>query len=295
MIQESGAEIDELTSSTWATAVAGRRLYPRIKRYVADAWKMIQMERDEWEFKAVEFSHLVNPRFKYTDASGPATAPFGTVFVGDESGFTFTVAVNLVDQGAWTDGDAVGQLEFITHSGDVAPVIGESFTGGAYSFVYTGRGSYDFGLYASDLNEIQWHTMVVATGNKAPAPLIIIPWDNWQESAFASISDSTTPPVYATQDPLGRVVFYAQTLETFRVQFVYNATPQELTNYTDVPDRMPAHYHEWISWEAVMMLATYDKNMSLYNHALKHAMLYRKRADKNLMPKVSWMGNPYYE
>ncbi len=41
VIQESAGEINELTPLTWSSPEAGRRVYPRIKRYVAQAWKTI--------------------------------------------------------------------------------------------------------------------------------------------------------------------------------------------------------------------------------------------------------------
>lgn len=295
VIQESGSELDELTSVTWSTAVAGRRQYPRIKRYVADAWKMIQIERDEWQFKATEQSALVLPRVKFLNGSATVDPTVGTIFVGDDSGFTFTVTEVLLDSGAWADGDAAGQLEFTVYSGGVPAILGETFsaTVGDAEFIYTGRGAYDFGLDIADLNEIQWPTMTIASGTNAPIPLIFIPWDSWEEQAFSFTSGAVSVPMYVTQDPLGRVVFYAQTLDSFRVFFVYNATPQILSDYTDVPDRIPAHYHEWIAWEALLYLASYDKNPNLYQHALKHATLYRKTADKNLMPKMSWAESKY--
>ena len=55
VLQESGKEMDDLTPSNWGTVGVGQRLYPRVKRYVAESWKKIQIELDEWEFKAKEF------------------------------------------------------------------------------------------------------------------------------------------------------------------------------------------------------------------------------------------------
>jgi hypothetical protein len=295
VIQESGSEIDELTSVTWSTAVAGRRQYPRIKRYVADAWKMIQMKRDEWEFKATEYTTTVNPRVKFMEGDAAIAPVVGAVFVGDDSGFTFTVSSILLDNGAWADGDAEGQFEFTVHSGAQAPILGETFTSGSNTFVYSGRGAYDFTLSATDLFEIQWPTMVVSTGNNIPIPAVFVPWNNWEETAFSYADGGQVAPVFVSQDPLGRVVFYAQTLDSFRIFFVYNATPQELSAYTDTPTDLPAHYHEWIAWEALKKLALYDKNMALYNHAEDTAKLFSRSAEKNLMPKISWAESPYNE
>jgi hypothetical protein len=134
---------------------------------------MIQMKRDEWEFKATEYTTTVNPRVKFMEGDAAIAPVVGAVFVGDDSGFTFTVSSILLDNGAWADGDAEGQFEFTVHSGAQAPILGETFTSGSNTFVYSGRGAYDFTLSATDLFEIQWPTMVVSTGNNIPIPAVV--------------------------------------------------------------------------------------------------------------------------
>ena len=66
VIEESGNELDHLTvvpeqgKVLW-TDTQGRRQYERIKMWVRDAWKDIQMERGQWEFQTAYFTGTVFP------------------------------------------------------------------------------------------------------------------------------------------------------------------------------------------------------------------------------------------
>src|SRR5688572_21791371 len=117
VINESASEADELTSGTWSSAEAGRRIYPRIKRNVAQAWKDIQMFRNEWEFMTKEFSEVVYPRIRIKDGLRAAGAPAaGAIFVGADSEFELTVR-NVYTTGSWTLGTAEGLIEFEDYDG----------------------------------------------------------------------------------------------------------------------------------------------------------------------------------
>lgn len=297
MIVESGLELNELDSTSWSSSEAGRRVYPRIKRYVQQAWKQLQMARNQWEFNTAQVSEVVYPRFKYEGGDGLAVPSSGDVFVGQESGFELTVRRVITDSGEWTDGDAVGQIEFgaYNHTNKIVP--GEVFVleGGTDSFVYLRTGSYNFGLDVANLAEIQWSTFVINVGNSAPIPGLFIPYANWMYEAYSYASGGISPPAYVSQDFEGNVVFLQQSYEPFRVSFIYAVQPQILTNYDDIPQRMPEAYHEWIAWEALKRLATYDKNPQLYAHAERNTQFFRNRAETNLMPFMSWAGSRFDE
>lgn len=298
VIQESASEIDELTLLTWSSAEAGRRLYPRIKRLVAEAWKMIQIERNEWEFKTTELSTVVYPRLKFQNGSRTAGAPpVGSVFIGQTSGFKLTVRQVLLKSGAWLDGDAEGQIEFDTFEGsqlvpaetfaEFTPILNDG------EFIYLEKGSYDFRQVDPLLREIHWTTMVAQRSNSTPIPVIYIPWENWMYEEASFTQGSITPPAYYSQDFEGNVVFYPQTLNQFRVTFVYDIAPQALILPTDVPSKIPAEYHEWIAWNALMNLAKFDKNPDLAAYARSMATPYKLRAERNLMPIPSWAQSRY--
>lgn len=293
VIEESGSELDQLTLLNWSSAEAGRKLYPRIKRLVAEAWKLMQMERNEWEFKQAQITTLVYPRIKFQDgdrAAGPP--PVGSVFVGQTSGFQFTLRQILDATGDWTLGTAAGQLEFELFEGNQL-VMGEVFeeltpipNDGV--FTYLEKGNYDFTTVDPELREIAWTTMVAYSPGSTPVPVVYMPWMNWtyQEASFTQ--GSITPPAYYSQDPFGRVVFYPQTLNTFNVTFYYTKGPQILTAPTDIPVKLQEEYHDWIAWNALANLAKYDKNADLYAYASNMAAQYKYRAERNLMPLISW-------
>lgn len=299
VIQESASELDELTSGTWDSAEAGRRIYPRIKRNVAQAWKEIQMRRPSWEFMASEFSAVIYPRLTIKDAARAAGTPsVGAVFEGDESGFQFTVR-DVLTTGDWDDGEIAGMLEFEDYEG-TRPIPGETFTEvspvvGDGTFTYVGKGNYDFLDVDPYLREIQWATFVANNVDSpvAMTPVRYVPWDNWAYKEYTFTTSALYVPNYVSQDFEGSVVFYPQTFTPFRINFIYKLAPQDLVEDDDVPSRLPEEYHEWIAWEALMNYAMFDKNPDLYAYANKHADFYMRRAERELMPLLSYRDNAF--
>lgn len=297
VIQESGNELNELTDANFATAEAGQRVYPRIKRYVAQAWKVLQMQRNQWEFGTAKVDQVIYPRVRFSGGSGAATPSPGDIFVGDESGFTFTVRQVLLTDGLFTTDDAEGNMEFEVFESGPTLVNGETFVDQSdplVFFTYEEPGNYDFDIPSTTVAEIDYGSMIsTTTSSYGPQPIIRIPWENWFFSGTTYVSGSRNSPQYVAEDYAGRVVFYPQIQSPFRLSFVYARKPQILTAFDDEPEILPEAYHEWISWEALMRLATYDKNAQLFAHAQKQANFFRGRAESNLMPKMSWRENSY--
>lgn len=299
VLAESQSEQDPLTSGTWDSAEAGRRIYPRIKRNVADAWKLIQMSRNEWEFNVGSFSEVLYPRVKVTSGLRAAGAPpVGSVFVGAESGFTFTVRA-VYTTGSWTLGTAEGQLEFEAYEG-TRLIPGEEFVetdpvADDGAFVYVGKGSYDFLEFDSAIREPHWATFFANSDNSAPYPVRYIPWDNWVYNEYSFAVNSVNGPAFLSQDYEGKVVFYPQTLNPFRVNFIYQAAPQILEEHDDEVLRLPEEYHDWIAWRALMMYAISDKNPTLFSYAKDNETFFRLRAERNLMPLVRRAPSRYNE
>lgn len=297
VIVESACEADELTSGTWSSAEAGRRIYPRIKRAVAQAWKDIQMKRNDWEFMTAEFSDVVYPRIKIKDGLRAAGAPTaGAIFVGADSGFTLTVR-NVYIEGDWTAGTAVGLIEFDDFDGNrILP--GESFVetdpiADDGEFTYIGKGGYNFRDVDPYLREIQWTTFFAYIDGAAPIPVRFIPWDHWTYNEYTFTTSTRNAPIYASQDFRGDTVFYPQTFQPFRISFIYGLSPQDLEAYDDEPTRLDEEYHEWIAWEALKKYALFDKNPDLFNYAREQAKMYWNKAEQNLMPLMSYAASPY--
>lgn len=298
VIQESGKEQNELTSVTWSQPEAGRRLYPRIKRYVAEAWTTLQMSRNEWEFKSKEITTLILPRFLVDGVvfSPPSSGPeAGVKYKGQESGLEITVINVLV--GPETD---EFYIDFSADGGYNRAIIGEVFEElspnvGGSSFVYRGRGAYRLRDLDPLMREPQWGSFIGYQDNSTPTPMMYIPWENWLYKEISYTTSTRSAPSFVSQDYKGDITFYPQTLSPVFVNFVYDTAPQELVDYDDVPavDLLPAEYHEWIAWEAVASLARFDKDPDLLAYAQTNITFYKNRAERNLMPTVSWAASRF--
>lgn len=298
VIYESQSEQDPLTSGTWSSAEAGRRIYPRIKRNVADAWKQIQMQRNEWEFMTDSLSTILYPRIRFAGGDRAAGTPtVGTVFVGAQSGFSLTISAIVENEGVWASGTGNGVFEFETYVGS-QPIPGELFeeeSPGTGTFVYLGKGGYDFLEIDPAIREPQWATFFITNENGQASPLYYVPWDHWTYNEYTFSVSSRSGPAYLSQDHTGKVVFYPQTLEPFRVNFIYYAAPQILTDWDDEIVRLPEEYHDWIAWKALMMFALSDKNPTLFSYARDQERFYVNRAERNLMPLMSRTASKFDE
>lgn len=302
VIEESASEQDELTEDTWDSLDASRRLYPRIKRNVATAWKQIQMSRDEWEFNSKEVSTVVYPRLRIVNGFRTAGEPTaGVQFTGTGSVFTFTVRSVDTTDGDWAAGTAIATIEFGTYSGnqlrpdDTFVEVGMGTDG---TLVFLGRGSYTFLEVQPRLDEIEWATFTGVQQNTVPStislvPIKYIPYDNWFYNNFDFTNSALTVPQYVSQDYKGQVVFYPQTFNPFRVSFIGSLTPQILSAFDDEPEGLKEEYHEWIAWEALNMVALFDKNPDLYAYANKQCDFFSYRAENNLMPNMSWSASSF--
>lgn len=297
VLRESAKEINELTLPTWSSEEAGRRLYPRVKRLVAESWKMIQMDRFEWEFKSAELYKQIYPRIKIQQGLATVAPVIGTRYKGVNSGFEFTVQKIIPRAGDWTAGTWEGQFELSPDYVGTNLSPGEMFeeltAPGNSEFMYVQKGSYDFTEFDPLLREIQWETFVAAQKMTTPIPVIAIPWNNWLYKDLSFTQGSRTVPSYVSQDFEGNLVFYPQTLDPFYISVVYDRAPQILTDPTDVPLLLKEEYHDWIAWLALYRLAMYDKDTSLAAYAKTSVDFYSRRAERYLLPRPEWGENKF--
>jgi hypothetical protein len=298
VLVESASEADELTPATWNTAQAGRRIYPRVKRNVADAWKKIQMSRDEWEFMTALFSGTIYPRLYVQNGARAAGEPAaGAIFVGRDSGFSVTLRAVVTLNGSWAAGTAEALLEFDDYTGgrmipgeafdEVSPVADDGV------FDYIGKGTYDFLDVNEDIRDIEWTTFTAGTLSYPLRPITYIPWDNWQYNQYNFVNSSLTGPQYVSQDYAGNVAFYPQTFSPFRVTFVHTLKPQILEDWDDDVARIPEEFHDWIAWEALKMFALYDKNPTLFKYGVDNATPLMLKAERKFMPPPSYRSSPF--
>lgn len=290
VIQESANELDELTEFTWDSPEAGRRLYPRIKRMVAESWRALQMSRDEWEFGSKELVTTLYPRVKFTGGQRSNDLVPGIAFRGQESGTELIVKSCNVT--GWQYGDVAGQIELEAINGDHT-VVGEIFeevspNPGDGSFIYQQKGSYNLKEFDPLIRNIRYKNVVVYKHNQSPRPCVYIPWNNWTYKELEYIKNTATLPTYFSEDYEGNLVFYPQTLDPFTISLVYETAPQELVQFDDVPLLLAEEYHDWIAWRALENIAMYDKNPTLFSYANKWASFYEARANKTYMPTPRW-------
>lgn len=297
VLQESGAEQNELTLTNWGSLEAGRRLYPRVKRLVAEAWRMIQMDRFEWEFKSAELFKQLYPRIKIQQGAALVAPVIGTRYKGVDSGFEFTIQKIIPKAGDWAIGTWEGQLElspdYVGTNLIPAEMFNEITAPGNSSFMYVQKGSYDFTEFDPLLREIQWETFVASQNKTTPIPVLSIPWNNWLYKDMTFTQGSRTVPSYVSQDFEGNLVFYPQTLDPFYISVVYDRAPQELVDPSDVPLLLKPEYHEWIAWFALYRLAMYDKNAPLAAYAKPSVDFYSRRAERYLLPRPEWGENKF--
>lgn len=302
VLDESGKEQNPLDYDSWESAEAGRRLYPRVKRLVREAWKMLQMKRNEWEFNTGEFVTTIYPKLRFVDGhlddvddSYILSVP--SVWVGRESGVEITITdihSPLESPDDWEQAAAVyGQATFTTESTS-PPVIGEIFEwqDGPATFEYAGAGSYKLFPQQGRVRKPRWDTVQAKRPGEGYISLMFVPWDQRLLGGL-TYGNSTTVPLYFSQDYMGDLVFYSQTLQPFTLSFVYDIAPQSLESAEDEPEGLPEEYHEWIAWEALMNLARFDKDPDLFGYAESMATVYRQRAERNLMPIPAWETSRY--
>lgn len=298
VLEEGGLEMTLLTPDNWNSVEAGRRIYPRVKRAVAGAWKDLQMDRNEWEFKSKEATVTILPRILVDGVimSPPSLGPApGVKYKGTTSG----LEIEVVDVIAGPETDEF-YLDFKSDGQWNRALIGEVFeelspNPGDSSFVYRGRGAYRLRDIDPLIREPQWSSFVAYQGNYTPTPIRYIPWENWLYKELSYTTATRSTPNFVSQDYKGDITFYPQTLSPFQVNFVYHTAPQELVEWDDepLPSLLPPEYHEWIAWEALASIARFDKNPDLLAYADKNIKFYKKRAERNLMPIPSWKPSRY--
>jgi hypothetical protein len=191
-------------------------------------------------------------------------------------------------------------VDFASDGSHMRAQIGEVFTEvtpdlDGSSFVYRGRGSYRLADLDALMREPHWASFVANQAASTPTIVQYVPWENWVYKELSYTAATRSAPSFVSQDPRGDLVFYPQTLSPFNVNFYYDTAPQELDDPEDTPSLklLPAEYHDWIAWRALESIARYDKNPDLMGYAQTQARLYKRKAERNLMPIPSWAANRY--
>lgn len=303
-IEESGVDLDLLStdSSTpidW-NDTTGYRMHKRFKEWVKQAWQDIQLEREEWEFRSGHLTTTILPRLYVEEGErAGGEPPVGSVFVGRESGYQFTVLSVQTLSGDWTLGTATAIIQFEDPSGAIDGIFGEVFNeidpapaNAVFRYTYWAR--YNFRDQVSSLAEVD-PTSFSITGNAANGlPLKFVPWGIWQQH-YEATNLVRAQPALITITHDGLVDFYPRPERPYTITFTYNRAPQIFSDPDDLPLNLDPFYHDQIAWRAVIYYAMYDKNADVLGYAKVRHGFYKNRLERTTMPIVTFGESLYNE
>lgn len=297
-IVESGVDLTELTSGTWDDTT-GKRMYDRFKGWVKDAWTEIQIERNEWEFKAKHLTTSIRPRI-YVELGNRAggAPPVGSIFIGQTSGYRLEVTAVTTDTGVWTAGTATAIVEFEVLEGNMDAVIGEMFDEESPAaaidvFQYNFWGRYDFVTDIGAEASIDPQSFTIVGSSQDGSNLKYVPWSVWRQNYESSTRYRGRPYVVTITND-GKVDFYPRPDVAYTITFGYASVPQVLSADDDEP-LLDQFYNDMIAWRAVIFYALWDKNMDVLNYAKARHAFFKGRMERNMMPEVTFAPSTYDE
>jgi hypothetical protein len=304
-IQYAGADLDEITQTDFPDPETS--LQRNFKEYVAEAWRDLQMELNNWEFKTKTAQLILRPRLLVVDGDRSVAPPAGSTYEGDDTGATFEVVDTVLLDGVWATGSAVAYIEYTDYEGQFKwhELYDETAPTPANTDVFRlkGWGKYDLSEEVTDLFEPNTSAFFVqSTGGSADQDntanadngyLVFLPWADWLVGGYEGDQVSRGRPQFFTKNPEGLYDFWPRLDQEYVFTFPYTAEPQELTLFNDEPEGLPSIYHDLIVWKAVMNWADYQQRPSDFDRAQRrYDSLYRRLA-VNKKPKPSFAPNPY--
>lgn len=316
-IRESGADLDSLTSSNFATTTDPLQI--KFKNWVLQAYKEIQIETNSLKYTQKRALITVNPRYHITQIS--AAVPVNEDYlVGDTTGFGIKLLTAGVffeaDSGTFAGGNFVGTVDYYTDSAFPSGVlkIGEildhydnsAALATTNCFRLTGWGRYNLQTMVTDLFEVDEGSFLLQSladgttyasydsdSNNDLKPIHFIPW-----STFIKVGENATNaqgrPEYITKAPDGRYDFYPRPATAYNLHFTYTQEPGTLSAYSDSPSILSqTEYHDILSWRAVMYYADYDRKPEIWAAANKRYRFYLRRLATNAMPAMGFSPSRY--
>jgi hypothetical protein len=302
-ILESGADLDEMTSGEFTAPTDS--MQKKFKAWTAQAWREIQMEINNWEFKSKQAQLIIRPRLLVVDGDRATAPPVASEYEGDDTSATFTVVeVNLLG-GTWAAGTAEAIIEYSDLDGEFKwnelydEVEPDDSLTDVFRLKWWGR--YDLQTEVSDLLEpITTSFFIQSTGGSATqdniadtdnGPLVYVPWGLWL-AQYEGDPVNRGRPQFFTTTPDGQYDFWPRLDEEYVLTFTYSAEPQELSAAADEPD-FPTQYHDMIAWRAVMYWADYQERPNQFTRAERRYETIKNRLEGNQKPKFSLPPNAF--
>lgn len=304
-IKHSGIDLDELTSVTFASP--SDSMHEKMKEFVDQAWREIQLERNEWEFQTAQYQGLIYPRFLVVEGDRSVAPPADSVFEGDDTEASFTVISTSLIDGAWADGDAVAWINYSTLT--ATPKFNEQFDETSPTIANTNVfrlkwwGRYDLITDIGDCLEPNLDSFYIqSTGGSSTQDntassdnekLKYVPWSHFNMEMEWD-TQSRGKPRYFTTTPDGHFDFWPRPDEQYVLTLQYTKGPQTLSAHGDTPTGLPAAYHDMIFWRAIMAYAEYDQKGDTFRAAERRHNFFKTRLERNEMPVLSFGPNRYY-
>lgn len=303
-ILESGVDLDELTSSNFASTTDP--LAKRFKLWYNQALKEIQLERNEWQYMTKQAQLVIYPRVHVIDGNRSVAPPADSEFTGDDSGASFTVVTTTLLDGTWAGGDAEAYIDYLSLSGmwSVNELFDEDTPTVANTDVFRVKwwGRYDLESDVTDLLEPNYESFSVQgasglsdtdlnTGDTSITGLKFVEWADFNNAY--EYNPVFNRPLFITKTPNGEYDFYPRPDQAYILTFQYSAEPETLTLYSDTITKLPALYHDMVVWRTVMYYADYDSKPSMFARAERRYEYYKNRIEKNQMPQVTLGFNRY--
>lgn len=332
-IRESGVDLDQLTSSNFATTTDTYHL--KFKKWVQQAWREIQLER-RWNFTTSQNRAEINSggyRILY-DAADVAMLATGRFVKGVTSAAVAKVVsyaqlpTTTDNTGFGTQGDALLLLKEASATFnlgeevsvyDAAASLATIAAGTAVisgTVVLTGPPSFNILESRTNPNALDYDEVYISDrqvlsgttgfdlGNRSK--LEYLPYHEYRLLLPTDIDGvEYGKPRYFTVSPDGLFEFYPflpytsdyytgdVTNPGFLIEYTSRRDTGALSAYTDVPYRLPADYHDIISWRAVMYYANDDEKPSKWRTARGRYDFYKRRLEENLIEQPRWYPNPY--
>jgi hypothetical protein len=289
-LQESGVEMDDLTSSNFANPTPVK-MYTRFKNWTAQAWRDLQIENNEWEFGTANAVVSIQPRILVTNGNRSVAPPVDSEYVSASGGASFVVVDSELVSGAWASGTAEAVLTISDIDGNGWILLEEynettpDTIEGVFQFKFYGR--YNPRDLVSDLEEINLKTVKIQdpeTGSTTD--VVFVPWAQWEKN-YELLEESRGQPIFVTETPQGELDFYPRPDKEYTLTFTYTKEATVLEDYDDEPE-LDSRYHDIIVWRAVQYYANFDKDQGLWVAAKRRYDQYMYLLDRDIGPKASF-------
>lgn len=296
-IREARVTLDPLTVANFADPPR-TRLYESFKDWVNDAYMELFLQPQEWAFKSARTNLPVYPAF-YLENVDIVPAP-GDILVGRNS------KVNLLVTGVASHEEAplTTPVEITVYADYLYPErnytllqVGEVVeVAGVPVATFGGQGTYNFKDLVPGMDEM-FHTNIKM--HSAPEPddyydggyaasnrVRFIPW----HETHNGYPTTSTWGAFISQNPQGNYQLFPSIQKKMLLSFDYSQFPVALVNASDVPTFLPAKYHPYLYWKAVMEYSDYDNKADVFRRAKKHLDRYEFTMYKEELPEPTIAG-----